>query len=265
MSRKVGELVVWISVVAILTTAFRLGGDGGPWLAAIVGAVLVATVVVVFLRAVSALTRLQNYLIEGNPDPMLRIIRRRLRYRGGGRHRLPLVIYQGAAYSMKGEFAEGLEALDALDLETELEAVEGDRQRKIWELAYHSTRLSCLIFLERIDEARELFDRELAGRRDSPEAELAVRAVEAELWFCEDRRRDAEKVFSEIVGDHRLPPSSRAVFHYFLGRIYRDSGDRDASEEQFDRARDLGGKTWIADGIAALEREEARTLAAFKR
>lgn len=267
MSQRISEAVVWITVAAILTVAFRSGAAAGGWTMAVIAAVLVATVVVVFWRAFSALNRLQNLLVEGRPDPMLRMIRRRLRYRGGGRARGPLLIYQAAALSMKGEWEKGLVALDQIDLDRDLEAVETKEsgQRSAWELAYHSTRLSCLIFLERIDEARELFDRELAPRADREEARLAVRAMEAELWFCEGAHRRAERVFEDIVGDYRLPPSSRAVFHYFLGRIYRARGERDDSDAQFDRACELGGKTWIAEGIAALERETAETLAAFRR
>jgi tetratricopeptide (TPR) repeat protein len=264
VSRKLGELLVWFSVVVILTMAFRVGTAGNGWIMVTIAAILVATVVVAFMRAFSALNRLQNFLIEGNPKPMLRIIRRRLRYRGGGRDRGALLIYQAAAYSMKGEWEKGLVALDEIDLDSDFAAA-SDSQRAAWDLAYHSSRFSCLIFLERFEEARELFDAELADRAESPETELAVRAMEAELWFCEDRRSQAERVFEEIVGNHRLPPSSRAVFHYFLGRIYRDRGKRDDSEAQFDRARELGGKTWIADGIAAIERETRETLEAFKR
>ena len=267
MSRRLGEVpewIVWITVAATLTVAFRAGASGAGWPIAAIAAVLVATVVIAFSRAFSALTRLQSFLIEGRPDPMLRIIRRRLRYRGGGRARGPLLIYQAAALSMKGEWEKGLLVLDEIDLESDLEAVVPE-QRPAWRLSYHSTRFSCLIFLERIDQARELFDRELARLRDRDETGLAIRAMEAELWFCEGADSRAERVFEEIVGDHRLPPSSRAVFHYFLGRIYRRRGERDDSEQQFDRARELGGKTWIADGIAALEREEAETLAAFRR
>jgi tetratricopeptide (TPR) repeat protein len=264
MSRRIGELLVWLTIAATLTVAFRSGAAGDNWVMAVIAAILVATVGVAFMRAFSALNRLQNLLIEGNPNPMLRIIRRRLRYRGGGRDRGPLLIYQAAAYSMKGEWEKGLVVLDEIDPAEDL-ATGDDKQRQAWELAYHSSRFSCLIFLERIDEARAVFDAELAGCGDSPETELAVRAMEAELWFCEGKRSQAAEVFEEIVGNYRLPPSSRAVFHYFLGRIYRDRGERDASEQQFDRARELAGKTWIADGIAAIEREAAEALEAFKR
>lgn len=261
MSRKLAPWAAWAALVIAFAIVFRSSTSTGSWPVVTLAALAVSAAVMVLWRAAGALRRLQQLLAEGRPDPMLRIVRRRLRYRGGGRNRGPLLVFKAAALSMKGEWERGLEVLDEIDPAADLP----EERRLHWELATFSTRFSCLIFLERIDEARALYEAEIAPRADDADAKLAAEAMEAELWFCEGARGEARTVFERLVGDYRLPASARAVFHYFLGRIYRGGGDREASDAQFERARQIAGKTWIPAGIDAIEREEEEMKAAFRR
>lgn len=261
MRRNLATWAVWAALVVAFAIAFANAEVQGPWPLMGLAALVLASAIIVVWRQMSTLRRLQLLLGEGRPDPMLRIVRRRLRYRGGGKNRGPLLVFEAAALSMKGDWERGLEVLDSIDLEADLPA----EDRASWQLSYHGTRFSCLLFLERIEEARELFDREIAPSAGDANAGLAAEAMEAELWFCEGARSRAEAVFERLVGDYRIPASARAVFHYFLGRIHRDRGEREASDAQFQRARQIAGDTWIPAGIEAIERDEAEKLAAFRR
>jgi len=216
---------------------------------AVIGALGASTAAIIFWRSLAGLTRLQALLVEGRPRPMLRIARRRLRYRGGGNDRAPLLIYQAAAYSLNGEFEKGLLALDAITVPKDLPREDRDS----WRLAYDSTRFSCLLFGEKIEEAREHFETAMSKYKSIAELETSLKSMEAQLHYCEGEHIKAERVFETIIEESRTPPAARAVFHYFLGRIYADRGQSERAAERFESARVLAPKTWIPAGIDALK------------
>lgn len=249
-AERLRRLAAWAALVVVLVALFRGARTEGTWPMIVLAAIVVAAAMIAFWRAWSALTRLQQHMIDGNPEPILSITRRRLRYRGGGRDRGQLLVFQAAGHSMNGEWERGLLALDHVDLEHDF----ADDERERWTFVYHSTRFSCLLFSEAIEAARELFDEEIRPRAGAAGAELAAEAMEAELWYCEGEHIRAERVFERIADDFRSPPPARAVFHYFLGRIYRDRSQLDRAAEEFALARQNAGNTWIPDGIDALDR-----------
>jgi tetratricopeptide (TPR) repeat protein len=243
------ELVGWAGIFLGLVVMLRFGKTDGPLAIVVITAVLVATAALIFWRSLAGLERLQSLLVEGRPKPMLRIVRRRLRYRGGGANRAELLIYQAAAYAMSGEFDKGLLALDDIGVPGELPV----EDRESWLFAYASTRFSCLLFSEQIEAARSLYEETLLGYRKHAELEVVIEAMEGELLYCEGEHIKAERILEALVSETRTPPAARAVFHYFLGRIYADRGQRARAAAQFDLARTLGPRTWIPAGIDALE------------
>jgi hypothetical protein len=59
------------------------------------------------------------------------------------------------------------------------------------------------------------------------------------------------EIFVRLVRDTRIPPPSRAVFHYFIARIYHAQGQWNPADQHFAEAARLAPKTWIPAGIAA--------------
>ncbi len=255
---RVGEAIGWAGLAVALLTVFRLGATRTSWTIAVGTAMITATAGIVFWRSFTSIEQLRTLLTEGRPKPMLRIIRRKLRYlRNDLRNeedRSALLLYRAAAESMDGRFEDGLATLSELN-EANVVLDQPTGERESWTFSVASTRFSCLLFAERIEEARALFDDKLASFR-SREATLAtIESMEAQLDYCEGEHIRAERVFEKLTDDTHAAPAARAVFHYFLGRIYADRGQTDKADEEFREARKLAPKTWIPAGITALQRK----------
>ena len=210
-SPKLSEIVGWLGIATGLAVLFKVATTGGSWPLVAITAVITATAVIVFRRSLAGLSQLQSLLLEGRPAPMLRIARRRLRYRGGGRNRAPLLIYQAAAYSMTGDFEKGLLALDDIDVPADFP--EDDRES--WAFAYASTRFSCLLFAEKIEAARVLYDDELAAYASRPGLATTIEAMEGELFYCEGEHIKAERILETLVSETKTAPAARGVFLLF--------------------------------------------------
>ncbi len=247
------KFVGWVGIAACIFFALWLSPSKGPvWLVLIV-AMVTAAAVLVFWQTLVGIDQIQTLLIEGRPKAVLRIVRRRMRYRNGGTARVPLMIFAAAAHSLRGDFDQGLSKLEKLRIPADLP----EDQRESWLFSYASTLFGCLLFAEQIAEARETFDQQLKQYREQAALAPIIDAMEAQLHYCEGEHIRAERVFEKITGDTKIPPVSRAVFHYFLGRIFSDRGQSAKADEQFEMAAALAPRTWIPKGIEALRQEAA--------
>ncbi len=248
-STRIRIALAWTGLVAFFAYFLRTYDPGTPFALSLIAALLVSTAVVGFLRGRRTLARIQELIALGDPEPLLALVRRKLRYARSGPNRGPLRVFEAVGLSMKGEWAAALEVLGQVDA-----AALPDRGRAVWEFGYHAARFSCLVFTECLDEARAVLRdhiERLAATPELPPAGDAVQACRAMMWFCDGDHDRAMSVFAALVRDTRIPPSSRAVFHYFIGRIYHAGGKWNASEQHFAEAARLGPKTWVPAGIAA--------------
>ena len=247
--------LVWLSL--LLLGSYLLNSTRGSVSLLLLSLILVF-VVVFAVGAWSArrnLVKIYSYLALGRPDELLALIEPRLAKRRSAELRGPLIVFKAAALSMQGKFDEGLATLKEIK-PSELP----EPGKKAWQFGYYSAMMSCLLFSERVEEARRIFEDEmepLAEDETMRGTQRALDAYRAELSFCDGDLDAARPVFERLVGDVTMPPASRAMFHYFLGRIHSEEDRPEDSEKHFELAVHLGRYTWIPAGIEALKAQTA--------
>ena len=253
---KIRIALSWTAMAAFFVVVFRSVDPGSPFALSLIAALLVATMIIGFARGRRAMARIQEMAALGEPDKMLAIVRRKLRYaKPGSPNRAAFAVFLATGLSMKGEWDRALEALDEVDPDSMPED-----EKALWQFGYYNAKFSCLVFKERLDEARAVLDTQLEPLASGhiPRAENAIDACRAVMWFCDGEHEKAMGVFARLVKETPIPPPSRAVFHYFLARIYHDRGHWKGANEHFEEAERLGARTWVGAGIKAFR--EARKL-----
>jgi tetratricopeptide (TPR) repeat protein len=247
-STRIRIALAWLGLVALFVFLFRRFDPGSPFALGVTAALIVSTLAVGFARGRRTLARIQELIALGEPDRLLALVRRKSVYARSGPNAAPYRVFEAVALSMKGDFSRALEVLDALD-----PAAMPDPGRAIWQLGYHSARFGCYVFTERLEEARAALAAIEQTARDEtlPNAQDALESCRAMMWFCDDQHDRAMVVFVRLVRDTRIPAPSRAVFHYFIARIYHARGQWNAADQHFEEASRLGPKTWIPVGVQA--------------
>jgi tetratricopeptide (TPR) repeat protein len=255
---KIRIALTWAALAGFLLVVLRTVDSGTPFVFAFVSAVLLSTVIVGVARARRAMARIQELMVLGEPDKMLALVRRKLRYakRGSPNH-AAFTVFLATGLSMKGDWDSALSALDDIDPDS---VPDGDRA--LWQFGYYNARFACLVFSERLDEARAVLAdnlEPLVEKGALTNAATALEACQAVMWFCDDEHDRAMKVFARLVIETPIPAPSRAVFHYFLARIYHARGVWKGANEHFDEAARLAPKTWVHAGVEAFR--ESKKLA----
>jgi tetratricopeptide (TPR) repeat protein len=237
---------VWVALIGFFVFLLRTFDPGSAHWEVLVLSLLLSTLLIGFLRGRRALARIHELIALGEPDKLLSLVRWQLRYARSGPNRGPLKVFEAVALSMKGDFSRALQSLDAVN--------PGAMPEAIWQFGYYTARFGCYVFLERLDEARAILGdhiERLAAGGELPSADDAIAGSRAMMWFCDGDQPRAMEVFARLVRDTRIPPPSRAVFHYFIGRVYHADGKWSAADQHFAEAAKLGPKTWIPSGIEA--------------
>lgn len=247
-SERLWTALAVTAIAAVLTLLMASGESPMPIPVTMAFSIVVAGLVVAYFRSRRPLVRIQDLISLGDPDKLLSLVRRRLRYAGTGPNRGPYKIYEATALSMKGDWQRAVAALDEVAIDQLPEP------RALWQFGYHSARFCCCVFLEQIDQARAILDGSLIGLARDPavnEPQDALASCRAMLWFCDEQDDKAMDVFVRLVRNTTIPPPSRAVFHYFIARIYHRRGQWAAADQHFEEAERLAPRTWIPAGIAA--------------
>lgn len=242
--------VTWTAMVLLVALILRWSGGLTPQALAAAVALAALTFYLGARRARQTLARIQYHLAVGEPDKLLALVDRQLRHRRSPAARGPLLVFRAAGQSMQGDWEGALATLDEVDPEAMPEP-----GRAVWQFGYWGARFGCLVFTERIEEARRVLEQHiepLAGTEELRHAGDAVTAARAELAFCDGEYERARPIFERLVADGRVPPASRAVFHYFLGRIADEEGEGGQARRHFSRAVALAPRTWIPAGIRVL-------------
>ena len=239
-----------VALLALYVALLSWLGLGWPLIALAVVAPLGYAIFKV-RRVQRTLARVQGHLRAGEPEPMLALVESELHRRKSLMARVPLLIFKASGQSMRGDWRGAMETLDGVDLEALRRP-----GAEVWLYGYLGTRFECLIFLERTEEARRIYERELLplceGSPALRDAAPALEMARAHLAFSDGELAAARASFVRLLGDERVPPAGSAVFHYFLGRIERETGADAAAEDHFARAAALAPRTWIPAGIHVL-------------
>lgn len=211
-------------------------------------AAITASNVIRNLRLHAAVNRLAAL---GKPDAMLAIIEAELSASKDAQVQVPFTIYKATALRLKGDFSEALALLESVQ-----PRLMGGNAGRTWCFLHSAERLGCLAFLGRTHDARRVLEEEVepfARNMTSPAADIIVRESRARLAFFEERYDESAELFQALVDDGRMVPASRALYHYFLGRIAMIRG-QDPSEH-FRQAREMAGETFIPQAIESLLHE----------
>lgn len=199
-------------------------------------------------------TMINRHAALGQPESMLALVDAELASKTSDQARLPFLIYKATALSLCGHWDDALSVLDAANPKQV-----GGNAGRTWRFLHATQRVSCLLSLERLNEAREAFANELepfARLVSSPATQVIVDESEAKFAFFDQRYDDSRETFKALVADERIVPASRAVYRYYLGRIALATGTDPG--EHFVRARELAPETYIPTSIdELLERADA--------
>lgn len=243
-------LVSWVGLIVLFGFVFASARGLTPLILLLAAVILAGTFWLGMRRARWVFARMQHHLGAGQPEPLLALVDRALRHRKTPSTRGPLLVFRAAGLSMRGDWDEAERVLDEVDPEAMPEP-----GKEVWQFGYWGARFGCAIFTERIEAARHILQRRIEPLSSSERlrgAGHAIEAARAELWFCEGEHERARPVFERLVDQEGVPAASRAVFHYFLGRIAADAGEVDDAERHFARAEALAPETWLPAGIQAL-------------
>jgi hypothetical protein len=122
-------------------------------------------------------------------------------------------------------------------------------------LFYLGVLFDCLVFSRRLDRARALFDGRLepyARELDTPMSRLLVEECRATMLFLDGDLDGSRQLFEGLVDADDAPPAARAAYHFFLGCIAEENGNRKAADEAFDTTIELAPETYFPERIEML-------------
>ena len=189
-----------------------------------------------------------RYSALGQPESILALIEPELAYSKTPRIRVPFSIYKAIAFSLQGKWAEALVILDDLDITS----MRG-KTRRTWQFLYYSHRFTCLLFNDRPDEAREILENQIdpfAEIVTSPGTKVIRDEAHAKMAYFEGRRDEAKDAFKALAARGEIAPASRAIYHYFLGRLAMEEGQ--SPDAHFTRATELAPDTFLPGEIREL-------------
>lgn len=137
----------------------------------------------------------------------------------------------------------------------DLKSVDRKKLHKVYQYHYFSGMLANLLGDGQVQQAREFMEKNkewLAAFPKKPE-------IIAEVWksncawldYCEGELARSRAVFEGLL-QNNIPPIMKATTYYILGLIDLKESKRAQARENFAKAVELGGKTFIKDKVAQL-------------
>lgn len=183
---------------------------------------------------------------KGNPDLFLKEVERDIRFAFTRRYRNMLLVNKSAGLIYKGDFE------DAVNL---LKSIKPERFPRKIKLLYYNNLLSGLFLLERLDEAKELFNKHqkmFYEKSGSKLLDMAVKSTLAvyEMYFgsLNTSRRMLEELLNEKLSDLH-----RATMLYYIGLIELKEGKLDEAKKRFEEAEKRGKNSYIPQKINSLQ------------
>jgi hypothetical protein len=175
-------------VVLIMTS--DVDATGAAWEAIGLGFVLVLWFLFRVLTEDAAMARAVDI---GDADLVIELADFQLKRRRSASRRAPFHVYRALAYDVRGDWKAALAELDRAE------------PRGNWRALAATVRVSALAETGRTEEARKLFDAELAGRVVTRvmQVDILTRLAEARLRRAEGDREGATKVLDRLVDDVR--------------------------------------------------------------
>ncbi|OPX43984.1 hypothetical protein CLHUN_20090 [Ruminiclostridium hungatei] len=145
-----------------------------------------------------------------------------------------------------GKWQEAIELLDKID---------SNFINEVFTVQYYLNYLTALIFLERIDIAKEiyegkkeLFEKYITIERHR-EINQSIKKIEGIFSFYNYDLIKSKSIFEELL-DKQKYSIYKAINHYFLGKIFEKEGNLAESKMHFDKAKLLGEKTFLSNLVS---------------
>jgi hypothetical protein len=194
---------------------------------------LIVLVLWFLFRELAAHAAISRSIAVGEPDDVVSRARSAIDHRISRRGQTPFRIYEAIGLGLRGQWAESLASIPALDAKV----------AERWRLLAAATRIAAATELGDPTIARRAMEEiPPLARRLGPSADVVVRECQARVRFVEGDHAGARPLFAALAEDVRLGPAPRAAALYYSARCEDDPA---RARTFLERARGLAPKTWV--------------------
>jgi len=229
-------MMILAYIVLMITS--ETDNTGKAWMA--IGLAFVLVLWWLF-RLLSEHAAMARAVAVGDADRVLELAGNQLARRRGDAARAPFLVYRALAHEIRGDWERALAEADA--------ARPGGAAGRSWELLAATVRIAALVETGKVEQARELLDREVEPRakeldpRTNASALVLATLARGRVLCAEGSGDAALAQLERVIDDVRAGSSARAVAHAYAARCSRDPA---AAQRHRKQAAQLGPGTWAA-------------------
>lgn len=183
---------------------------------------------------------------DGNPEMFLYELGKDINKAKSDEYKRALLVNKVSGLIFMGKWQEAIELLDTIG---------SNFNNEVFTVQYYLNYLSAHIFLERVDIAKEIYSdkKELFERYKTikryREINQSIKKVEGIFSFYNDDLIKSKSIFEELL-DKQKYSIYRAIYHYFLGKIFEKEGNLAESKIHFNKAKLLGERTFLSKVVS---------------